>query len=130
MELKKRRRNKIKEEEKKRWWTRWITRPRIGSPSLVGSIDRVEGNKINHGYSEGRAGYIYRGRQNFRAINYSKVCRPILGIQIFGSIWESIRVVDGVRLSASVFRENHFFSSSLGLSLLIGSNWTELSRWL
>lgn len=95
------------------------TRPQ-GSSSLVSSIES-RANKINHGYSvfTGLAGY--RGRQNFRAINYSKVCRPILGsaVQIFGSIRGCI-CVDGVRLSGWYSTEYHFFFSSLDF-VLIGS---------
>lgn len=105
-------REKRKERKGKKDEYSMNTRPRV-PPSLVSSIESRAMGLITGIHRVGP------GRQNFRAINYSKVCWPILGIavQIFASIWECI-CVDGVRLSGWYSMKITF--SSLDL-LLIGS---------
>lgn len=109
---KKERERKGRKGKEKRMNTRWIPGPEFHHPWFHRSQSRAM--RLITGIHR-----VGPGRQNFRAINYSKVCWPILGIavQIFASIWECI-CVDGIRLSGWYSMKITF--SSLDL-LLIGS---------
>lgn len=103
---------------------------------LVDFIDRVEGNKINHGYSvfTGLAGYT-REDKIFERLIIRKFCRPILGIAV------QIFAFD----RRFVFHENQFLSPPLwrifllirpiggtvrSTVLVISWNWKEAREFL